>query len=77
MQVGDDLELVNSDRGETFAKAVIVEIIYKNLGEVDDIDLDGHEKWQNKEEMLESLKGYYGKKVSWDTEVKIVKFKLL
>lgn len=77
LQVGDGLELVNSDNGQTFAKAIIIEVIYKSLGNVDDIDLDGHEKWNNKEEMLESLKEYYGNRVDLDMEIKIVRFKLL
>ena len=77
LQVGNELELVNSDFGKVFAKAIITEVIYKNLGEVDDIDLDGHEKWNNKEEMLKSLKTYYGDRVNLDTEVKIVKFELV
>lgn len=76
LRVGDELELVNSDDGMVFAKATITEVIIKRLAEVDDIDLDGHEKWNNKEEMMESLRGYYGDKVNPDTEVKIVRFKL-
>src|SRR3989344_5456248 len=76
LQVGDELELINSDNGEVFSKAVITEVIYKNLGEVEDVDLDGHEKWESREEMLGSLKKYYGDSVGLDTEVKIIKFKL-
>ncbi|OGN01797.1 MAG: hypothetical protein A3I26_03600 [Candidatus Yanofskybacteria bacterium RIFCSPLOWO2_02_FULL_43_10] len=74
---GDELELVNSDSGEAFSKAVITEVVYKKLGEIDDIDLDGHEKWDSKDEMLQSLKKYYGDKVNLDTMVKVVKFKLI
>ena len=67
LRAGDDLELVNSDSGSTFAKAIITEIINKELADVDDIDLDGHEKWNNKEEMLESLQKYYGDRVCLNT----------
>ena len=73
---GDELELINSDSGEVFSKATITEVVYKKLNEIDDVDLDGHEKWENKDEMLQSLKKYYGDKVDWDTMVKVVKFKL-
>ena len=73
---GDELELINSDLGEVFSKATITEVVYKKLNEIDDVDLDGHEKWENKDEMLQSLKKYYGDKVDWDTMVKVVKFKL-
>lgn len=77
LSVNDELELVNSDDGRVFAKAVIIKILNKKIAEVDDVDLDGHEKWNNKEEMLKSLKSHYGNKVNLDTEVKIVMFKLI
>ena len=76
LKEGDELELINSDLGEVFSKATITEVVYKKLNEIDDVDLDGHEKWENKDEMLQSLKKYYGDKVDWDTMVKVVKFKL-
>lgn len=77
LQEGDELELVNSDSREAFSKAIIIEVVYKKLKDVDDIDLDGHEKWDSKNEMLKSLKKYYGDKVSLSTMVKVIKFKLL
>ena len=74
--MGDELELVSSDTGEVFAKAIIIGVTHKRLGDVDDIDLEGHEKWNNKNEMLESLKVHYEDKVNLDTKVKIITFKL-
>jgi len=76
LKKGDDLELVNSDSGEIFSRAIITEVIYKKLEEIDDVDLEGHEKCDNKDEMLQSLIKYYGDKVNLDTMVKVVKFKL-
>src|SRR3989344_213452 len=76
LKVGDDLDLVNTDNGSIFSKAIITEVINKELADVDDVDLDGHEKWNNKEEMLESLKRYYGDRVDLDTIVKIIRFNL-
>lgn len=76
LKVGDELELVNGNNNQIFSRAIIAEIIYKTLGEVEDIDLDGHEKWNNKEEMLESLRVYYGDRINLGTEVKIVRFDL-
>lgn len=77
LKEGDELELVNSDSGEIFSRAIITEVIYKKLDEIDDVDLDGHEKWDNKDEMLQSLIKYYGDKVNLDTMVKVVKFELI
>jgi hypothetical protein len=77
LQVGDELELINSDSGKIFSKAVITEILYKKVVEVEDVDLEGHEKWDSREEMFDSLRKYYGDKVDSNTEVKIVRFKLV
>lgn len=77
LKEGDELELKDSDSGEVFSRAIITEVINKKLRDVDDLDLDGHEKWNSKDEMIESLKKYYGDKVNLDTMVKVVKFKLL
>src|SRR3989344_3929146 len=77
LQEGDELELVNSDSGEVFSRAMIMEVVYKKIAEIDDVDLDGHEKWDNKDEMLESLNKYYGDKVNLDTMVKVIKLKLI
>ncbi len=76
LRVGDELELENSDESKIFSNAIITEIIEKRLGDIDDIDLDGHEKWDSRDEMMESLRKYYGDKVSDDTPVKVVRFKL-
>jgi len=77
LQEGDELELVDSDSGEVFSMATITEVVSKKLEEVDDVDLEGHEKWDNKNEMLQSFKKYYGDKVNLDTMVKVVKFQLI
>ena len=77
LKVGDELELINSDSGEAFSRATITDVLYKKLEEIDDVDLDGHEKWNSKDEMLQSLIKYYGDKVNLDTMVKVIKFKLL
>ena len=77
LKEGDELELKDSDSGETFSKAIITEVISKKLDDVSDVDLEGHEKWDSKDEMLLSLKKYYGDKVNWDTMVKVVRFKLI
>ncbi len=74
--VGDELELINSETGEVFARAIITEIIEKKLGEITEADLEGHEKWADKEDMMQSLRKYYTN-IDGDTVGKIVRFKLL
>lgn len=77
LQKGDELALVNSDSGEVFSRAMITEVVYKKFKEIDDVDLDGHEKWNSRDDMLRSLKKYYGDKVDEDTMVKVIKFELI
>ena len=75
--MGDQLEFIDSDSGEKFAEAEITNVHEKKLREVQERDFEGHEKYKNKEEMLETYRRYYGDKVSWDAVIKIIEFKLL
>lgn len=76
LQVGDELDLINSDTGAIFAHAIITEIIQKALGEINDIDLEGHEKWNNQGDMIKTHKLYYGDAVNALTPAKIIRFKV-
>ena len=76
-QVGDQAELIRWETEEVFAKAEIVEIKQKKLGEVQGADFEGHETYKDTDDMLEHYKQYYGDKVTLDTIVKMIKFKLL
>ena len=46
----------------------------KNL---EDSDFDGHEKFESEEKMYEVYRSYYGDRVSPDTIIKMVDFKLI
>lgn len=76
LHVGDELDLIDSDTGEMFAHAIITEIIQKTLGEISDIDLEGHEKWNSQEDMIKTHKLYYGDAVNTLSPAKIIRFKL-
>lgn len=77
LQEGDSVELVNSDTGEIFARAVLAEVREKKMGELEESDFDGHEKYLSKEEMYRTYRGYYGDRVSSDTIIKIIRLDLL
>lgn len=77
LKVGDELKLIDWESGEKFAYAETIKIREKRLGEIEEKDFEGHEKFRSKEEMLETYRKYYGDKVDWDTIVKIIEFKLL
>lgn len=76
LQVGDELSFIDKKTGKEFATAKIIAVREKSLGKIDDSDFAGHEKFANKEEMLETYKKYYGDKVDWDTIVRIIEFQI-
>lgn len=76
LSVGDTMELLDWESGEKFSEAKITKVREKKLGEIEDEDFEGHERFENKEEMLETYRKYYGERVDWDTMVKMINFKL-
>lgn len=77
LTVGDRLDLFVFESGNKFAEAEIANIYEKKLGDIEEKDFDGHERYESKEAMIEAYRGYYGDKVSMDTMVKIIKFEIL
>lgn len=75
LKEGDELVLVNSDTGNPFGKALIISTREKRLGDLQDSDFEGHEKFESEEKMYEAYRDYYGDRVSADSIVKIIKFK--
>ena len=75
LQVGDKLTFLVRETLEEFAKAEIVHINEKKLGEITEEDYTGHERYKNHQDMLDHFKKYYGDQVGLDTVVKIIKFK--
>ncbi len=49
----------------------------KNVDESDFNFTAGHVRFKSAEDMLKHYKGLYGERVEMDTQVKIIKFKLL
>lgn len=76
LKAGDRVVLLYWGTKEKFADARITNIREKKLGEVEEKDFEGHEKFASQEEMLETYRKYYGERVDWDTMVKMINFKL-
>ena len=76
LQPGDELELINKDSMKKFGEATIVGIREKTLGDITDADFDGHEKFESTEKMHETYRLFYGDRVTPETIVKIIQFKL-
>lgn len=76
LKVGDRISLIIWESGEKFAESLIMEVREKKLEDITKNDLDGHEKYGSKKEILETYRKYYGNIVEWDTAVKIIRFKI-
>ncbi len=68
--------MINKDTGEEFAEALILDTREKKLGELKESDFTGHEKFESEEKMYEAYRLYYGDRVTPETVVKIINFKL-
>lgn len=77
LKEGDELLLINKDTGYQFGKALIIATREKELGNLQEPDFEGHEKFESEEKMYEAYKNYYGDTVTPTSIVKIIKFKLL
>ena len=77
LQEGDIVHFYNSKTLNEFATAELVKVVSKKMGEIADKDFDGHEKFTSKEEMYQTYSKYYGRKITPESLVKIIKFKLL
>ncbi len=74
---GDEMQFVVWETGEVFAKAKIVHVVEKKFKQLNEEDLEGHEKFSSKEEMYATYSTYYKKQVNENTIVKIIKFEVL
>ncbi len=80
LTVGDEIEVIDKvqpgkpETWRSFGTARITKIIEKNLGDIDESDMDGHEKFSSTEQMLQAYQTYYGSNVSLETSLKIIHF---
>lgn len=77
LKAGDHLEMIEKENGNIFAHAEIISTVEKELKDLTEGDFEGHEKFESEEKMYEAYKAYYGDRVTPNTIVKIIKFKLL
>ncbi len=74
---GDVMQFLVWETKEVFANAKIINVIEKKFKDLNEQDLDGHEKFASKEEMYATYSTYYNKTVDENTLVKIIKFELI
>ncbi|MGC9148329.1 MAG: ASCH domain-containing protein [Sulfolobales archaeon] len=68
-------EIIIHSGGRPIAKAVIDEVIHKKLSELDDEDVV-REGYNSKKELFKELRKIYGKNISKDSVVTIIRFHL-
>ena len=78
LTIGDTVILATRDKEKIteFGKGKIVNIRVKTLNSLDEDDYIGHEK-VHKTNLLDYYKSFYGEKVEIDTEVKVIRFKVI
>jgi len=74
IRVIDKVEPKRPESWQIIGQAKVTEVVEKLLGAVTAEDLRAHQPFMSKEKVLETYKGYYGHRVSFDTPVKIVYF---
>lgn len=74
---GDIIQFLVWETREAFAKAKIINVVEKKFKDLDEKDMEGHEKFVSKEEMYATYSTYYNKTVDENTMIKIIKFELL
>lgn len=77
LQAGDMLDLIAKESGEIFANATIISVCEKELQDLEEMDFEGHERFESDEQMYETYRRYYGDRVTPETLVKIIQFAII
>lgn len=62
------------DTWKVIGQGKVNQVVEKRLGDTTKADMEGHELYDSKDEMLRTYKQYYGDRVTFDTPVKIINF---
>jgi len=73
---GDEIGLIDKSTGESFSKAKITKVTLKKMGGLAEEDFGGHEEFKSEEERYKVYSRYYGRPVTPNDIVKIIKFEL-
>jgi len=74
LQVGDAIQFVNKDTGDVFGHGEITHLKETTLGDLQEEDWKGHEKFTSLEKMYSTYRGYYGDEVNTETKLKVIHF---
>ncbi len=76
IQVNDEIQLINSENGNVFAKIIVDEVTTKSIEDISSYDIQGHENYGSIEEIIDVFKKYYGPDITIKSLVKIIKYHL-
>jgi len=76
LTTGDEVELVDRESNQPFAKAVLTSVKATNITDFGNEDKAGNLEFQSKEAMLEWFRHTYGEDVTMGTPLKIVRFEV-
>lgn len=74
---GDVVSFVIWETGREFAQAKLKSVIQKPLGQLEENDWQGHERYSDSKEMYRTFATYYGQMFDSRTMVKIITFEIL
>lgn len=74
---GDEVSLVIWENKQEFAKALLTEVKEKKFKELTKNDREGHETYYSDQEMYNAYSTYYNKPVTPESQLKVIKFKLI
>lgn len=76
LSTNDECIFVVSETQTEFAKAILTFVKETTLGNLQDEDYDGHEKYNSNKELFASFRKYYDQEINKDTKVKVIRFEL-
>ncbi len=76
IQVDDEIQLINSENGQSFANIIVDKITIKRISDINETDMVGHAQYETKDDILNSFRKYYGNNISFNSTVKIISFHL-
>lgn len=83
-RINDEKNIISGDilslcyqGGKEFAQAEVLEVIFSKLGNLNPAEKAGHEQYDSEQAMYKTFSKFYNMTVNSETEVKIIKFKLL
>ncbi len=77
LQVGDEIMFLDTETKEPFARVLLIEVKEKTFRDLTEEDKEGHEEFEDDEEMYKTYSDYYKTQITPDTLLKVIKFKIL